>query len=92
MQAFLNVDEGGNITKSYCGVNIVAVEPYDYFFIIEDYIVDQLHKLKVVINDGKPELIVKDGEDMVVPELTEEERRIIELEEELASLRNGEAL
>ncbi|MEX3713659.1 hypothetical protein ABFV99_14795 [Cytobacillus horneckiae] len=88
MQAFLNVDEQGNITNSYCGINIVAVESYDYFFIIEDYLVGQLDKLKVTIINGKPELVVKDGEVIDVPELTEEERRIKELEEELNRLRS----
>lgn len=89
MQAFLNIDEEGNITNSYCGINIVAIEPYDYFFIIEDYIVDQLHKLKVVIRDGKPELTVKNGETVNVPEISNEEKRIKELEEELYKLKMG---
>ncbi|MCM3180250.1 hypothetical protein [Cytobacillus horneckiae] len=89
VQAFLDTDQEGNVTKTYCGINIVAREPYPFFFQIEDYMVDQLFKCKVVIRDGKPELVAKDGEVIEIPELTEEERRIKELEDELNRLRIG---
>ncbi|MED2940646.1 hypothetical protein P4345_25670 [Cytobacillus horneckiae] len=88
LQAFLDTDNEGNVTKTYCGINVVAKEPYPFFFQIEDYMEHQLYKCKVVITDGKPELVVKDGEVIEVPELTEEEKRIKELEEELERLRS----
>lgn len=62
MLIYLDVDEQGNVTACQGGTNTVPEKEYDYFFIRDKLTLDNIRKFKVVINDYKPNLILKDGE------------------------------
>ena len=72
------VDDEDNINGFISGVGAV-VSRTGHTFIVDDYLIDQTHKLKII----NGELVVKDGETLDVPEKTPEE---IEREQLLARL------
>ena len=60
VQLFVNVDSEGNIIFHYSGENIIAMEPFDFFFLVEDAeIIDNLQNYKVIIEKFKPLLVKK---------------------------------
>lgn len=59
VQLYLNVNADGNITGTYSGKNIVATEQYDYFFIVNEETADKAGLYKVVIDNMKPQLVLK---------------------------------
>lgn len=60
MQVYLNVDENGFIKQVYSGYNIVALDAYHYFFLVEPAVEQAIATYKVVVNDMKPELVKRD--------------------------------
>lgn len=72
------VDDEDNINGFISGFGAV-VSRTGHTFIVDDYLIDQTHKLKII----NGELVVKDGETLDVPEKTPEE---IEREQLLARL------
>lgn len=64
IQLFCNVDEEGNIIDAYYGENIIASEPYDFFFFVnvQTDAVPDITKYKVVIEGFKAQLVKKEGE------------------------------
>ncbi|AQL56410.1 hypothetical protein [Abyssicoccus albus] len=76
-------DTEGNILEFGAGIGLVPTET-GTLFIIDDYVVDQVDKLKMV--DGQ--LIIKDGMSIDVPEKTEEQLEIEALEKRLAELKS----
>lgn len=61
VQLYVNVDSSGNIKSLYSGKNIVATEQYDYFFITDEETADRAGLYKVVIENMKPKLVLKEA-------------------------------
>lgn len=59
IQLFINVDSEGNIKMSYSGENIIATEPFDFFFLTDEETVNDLVNRRVVMEGFKPTLAVK---------------------------------
>ncbi|WP_404466529.1 hypothetical protein [Planococcus rifietoensis] len=59
LQLYINVDEEGNILFDYSGKNIVATESYDFYFMVNSEVADDIHLYKVVMQGMKPKLILK---------------------------------
>lgn len=59
MQLFVNVDAYGNIVTSYFGENIIATEPFDFFFLVEESVVESLADYRVVMAGFKATLDLK---------------------------------
>lgn len=62
MLIYVDVDEQGNIVSSQGGTNAKPEREYDYFFIRDKLTLDNILKYKVIINEYKPDLVLKDGE------------------------------
>jgi hypothetical protein len=60
VQLYLNVNEEGHVRGMYSGKNIVATEQFDYFFIADEETADNAGLYKVVIENMKPRLVLKD--------------------------------
>ncbi len=60
MQLFVNVNEQGEITTSYFGKNIIATEAFDFFFLVDEEIVDNIDNYQVSLDGFKPSLVLKD--------------------------------
>lgn len=85
--ALNSIDEEGVIGRYSAGTNNTMDVP-SITFIIDDNILDQLEDLRVKVIENKFELVPRDGYQFIVKELeTPEERKIRELEEQLAALR-----
>ena len=61
-----------------------------YQFYVDDYVADQIDKVDIDFNNGKPTLVVKEGETINKPQKTEKELRMEELQRELEELKNAE--
>lgn len=59
IQLFINVDSEGNIKMIYSGENIIATEPFDFFFLTDEETIDNLVNYKVTIVGFKPTLTLK---------------------------------
>lgn len=59
IQLFVNVDNEGNIKMSYSGENIIATEPFDFFFLVDEEIVNNLTDYHVVMSGFKATLQLK---------------------------------
>jgi len=59
IQLFVNVDSEGNIKMSYSGENIIATEPFDFFFLTDEETVNNLANYHVVMVGFKPTLTLK---------------------------------
>ena len=63
--------------------NAAVFDASGYQFIVDDYVISQINKLKIV--DGS--LVVRDGEEIIPPTKTEKELKIEEIERQLAVLK-----
>jgi hypothetical protein len=61
IQLFLNVDNEGNIVQTYSGKEIVANEPFHFFFLIDEDIWGNVPAYKVQIDGYKPSLVLKEA-------------------------------
>jgi hypothetical protein len=59
IQLYCNVDNEGNIIESYYGPNILPDVAYDFFFMVEEQITDNLDQYKVILNGFKASLVLK---------------------------------
>lgn len=80
-----NIDSEGNFGNYTVSTVSFTTNP-SVVLIIDDYITDQLDKTKLKIIEGKYELVLKDGEEFILPIETEKEKQIRELKEQLAAL------
>lgn len=62
-QLYVNVTPEGFIRSMYSGKNIVATEQYDYFFITDEDTADNAGLYKVVIENMKPKLVLREPAD-----------------------------
>lgn len=62
-QLYVNVTPEGFIRGMYSGKNIVATEQYDYFFITDEDTADNAGLYKVVIENMKPKLVLREPAD-----------------------------
>lgn len=76
------VDSDGNFGEFEQG-NATVFEASGYQFIVDDYVISQINKLKIV--DGN--LVVRVGEEIMPPTKTEKELKIEEIERQLAALK-----
>lgn len=76
------VDPDGNFGEFERG-SAYVFEASGYQFIIDDYVISQIDKLKIV--DGN--LVVRDGEEIMPPTKTERELQIEAIERKLAALK-----
>lgn len=77
-----NIGEDGSIGTASFGNQMVDNER-GYAFIVDNHVCKQFEKLKVIIENGVPELYVKDREE-IVNNKTSEEIEIEKLQQELA--------
>ena len=63
--------------------NASVFDASGYQFIVDDYVISQINKLKIV--DGN--LVVREGEEIMPPTKTEKELKIEEIERQLAALK-----
>lgn len=77
-----SIEEDGSIGTASFGNQLVDNER-GYAFVVDNHVCNQFEKLKVVIENGVPELYVKDGEE-IVSNKTPEEIEIEKLQQELA--------
>ena len=63
--------------------NATVFDASGYQFIIDDYVISQIDKLKIV--DGN--LVVREGEEIIPPTKTEKELQIEAIERQLAALK-----
>ncbi|PZX07888.1 hypothetical protein C7437_1011010 [Psychrobacillus insolitus] len=61
IQLFVNVDNEGNIITSYHGENIIAADPYEFFFLTDVQTVEDIGLYKVVMVGMKPTLVLKEN-------------------------------
>jgi hypothetical protein len=61
IQLFVNVDSEGNIITSYSGENIIAADPYEFFFLTNTQTVDSIDLYEVAITGMKPTLVLKES-------------------------------
>ncbi|AKU43358.1 hypothetical protein CPT_Silence21 [Bacillus phage Silence] len=76
---YIEVDEQGNITDSLGGANVVPLKDYTFFFLdtavvegeemILPLVMENVFKLKLVINGFKPEFVLKDSNDELTLEM-----------------------
>jgi hypothetical protein len=57
IQLYVIVDAEGKIVQAQYGVNIVATDPFDYFFMVDEDQAENLASYKVVISGMKPSLV-----------------------------------
>lgn len=76
------VDSDGNFGEFERG-SASVFEASGYQFIVDDYVISQIDKLKIV--DGN--LVVRDGEEIMPPTKTERELQIEAIERQLAALK-----
>lgn len=76
------VDSDGNFGEFERG-SASVFEASGYQFIVDDYVISQINKLKIV--DGN--LVVRDGEEIMPPIKTERELQIEAIERQLAALK-----
>lgn len=76
------VDPDGNFGEFERG-SASVFEASGYQFIIDDYVISQIDKLKIV--DGN--LVVRDGEEIIPPTKSEKELQIEAIERQLAALK-----
>lgn len=57
---YCNTDEHGNITDSYFGEDIVASDPFSFFFIVEKDVAMNIENFKVQIVNFQPKLVLID--------------------------------
>lgn len=82
------IEKDGSIGIASFGNQLVDNER-GYTFIVDNYVCKQFEKLKVIVEDGVPELFVKDGEEIVndkTPEQIEIEKLQAELQRKQAEL------
>lgn len=60
LQLFCNVNSSGDIIDAYYGENIVATEPYNFFFIVDAEMIENITDYKVAL-DGFNAQLVKNG-------------------------------
>lgn len=88
VKVFFVVDDG-NVTSVKMGNRVVPVES-GYQFYVDKYIAQQIDKIDIDFSDGKPVLVVKEGQKIEEPEMTEKEKEIERLKQELEELKNDE--
>lgn len=59
-------------------------------FYVDDYVALQMDKMVLTMDGNTPKLDLKDGETLEIPEKTEKEKEIEELERRLEELKNAE--
>lgn len=61
-QLFIKVDSSGEVTDCLFGENVIPTESYDFFFLVEKEVAENIYDYKVVIQDFKPSLVLKEVE------------------------------
>lgn len=59
-------------------------------FYVDDYVSLQLDKMNLIMDGAKPTLELKEGETLEIPEKTEKQKEIEELERRLKELKNAD--
>lgn len=80
--AFITTDDSGEILSSTVSKGAVATDRTGSTLIVDDYIADQITKFRFI----NGELILNDGEELIVPVKTEKELKIEELQRQMAEL------
>lgn len=62
IQAYVNVDNDGNIISAQIGENIIPTDAFHYFFIVDKKQASELSLYKVAIESMKPKLVLKNAE------------------------------
>lgn len=79
----------GRVSRVITGNHAVSTEQGLQFY-VDDYVAEQIYKCELVIDGLTPKLRVKEGEEIIEPELTEKEKEIRRLKFELEKLQNEE--
>jgi len=79
----------GRVSRVITGNHAVSTEQGLQFY-VDDYVAEQIYKCELYIDGLEPKLIVKEGENIEVPEKSEKEKEIERLKFELEKLQNEE--
>ncbi|MEN2468241.1 hypothetical protein [Ornithinibacillus sp. JPR2-1] len=88
LKVFLKIHDGA-ISSVIIGNQAVATEQ-GFQFYVDDYVAEQIDKCEFYLDGITPKLRVKEGEEIIEPELTEREKEIRRLQFELEQLQNAE--
>lgn len=85
VKVFFVVDDDNNIESVKVGNRVVPVESgYQYY--VDKEVAEQIDKVTLDFSEHKPKLVLKEGEEITVPEKTEKEKEIERLKKELERL------
>lgn len=62
VQIYVNVDSNGEILTAQTGEKLTPAEEWDYYFLKEVEIAEDIYSYKVTIEGMKPKLVLKDAE------------------------------
>lgn len=89
VKVFFVVDDDNNIESVKVGNRVVPVESgYQYY--VDKEVAEQIDKVTLDFSEHKPRIVLKEGEEITIPEKTEKEKEIERLEMELERLREDE--
>lgn len=89
VKVFFVVDDDNNIESVKVGNRVVPVESgYQYY--VDKEVAEQIDKVTLDFSENKPRIVLKEGEEITIPEKTEKEKEIERLEMELERLREDE--
>lgn len=83
------VVRNGLVSRVIIGNQAVSTEQ-GFQFYVDDYVAEQIDKCEFYLDGITPKLRVKEGEEIIEPELTEKEKEIRRLKFELEQLQNAE--
>src|SRR5690625_1611500 len=73
VKVIFRLDDDNNILSVKVGNSVVHTGS-GYQFYVDKHVAKQIDKVDIDFSDGKPELIAKEGEEIQVPEMTDEDK------------------
>ena len=61
VQLYCDIDEAGNIIRSFYGKNIIPEKSYDFFDRVDAAIVENIENYKLTLVGMKLELVLREG-------------------------------
>lgn len=89
IKVFFTVDDNKHVTSIKVGNRVVPIESGLQFY-VDKHVAKQIDKVDIDFSEGKPKLVLKEGEIIEDPKKTEKELEIERLKRELEELENAE--
>lgn len=88
VKVFFSVEDGA--VSSVTVGNQAVTKEKGFQFYVDDYVADQIRKCELRLDGLSPTLVLREGEELEVPQKTEKELEIERLKYELEKLQNEE--